>query len=70
MNILTLVIGLLMGGFCLLGAILNWNWFFNARKAAMIVKIFGRNGARIFYGALGVVIIAAAIFLVATGSLK
>lgn len=59
-----------MGGFVLLAAILNWDFFFNARKAVIIVKIFGRNGARIFYGILGVIIIAIGIWLTAIGALN
>lgn len=34
----------------------NWDFFFNSRKAGLFVKIFGRKGARIFYGAVGIVI--------------
>ncbi len=46
------------GVFSVLGAICNWDWFMNARKARFVVKILTRNGARIFYGALGIVIAA------------
>ncbi|MEM8780999.1 MAG: immunity 17 family protein [Cyanobacteria bacterium P01_G01_bin.49] len=42
------------GIFALCGAILNWDWYMNHRKARFFVKIFGRTGARIFYGILGV----------------
>ncbi|WP_139906136.1 Imm17 family immunity protein [Clostridium thermarum] len=34
---------------CLLASAFNWDWFFNNRRACFFVKIFGRNGARIFY---------------------
>lgn len=33
----------------ILASIFNWDWFFNNRKAYIFVKLFGRNGARIFY---------------------
>ncbi len=46
----------LVGLFSILGAIKNWNFFMNNRKAYIWVKLFGRNGARIFYGILGFVI--------------
>ena len=46
----------LAGLFSILGAIKNWNFFMNNRKAYIWVKLFGRNGARIFYGILGFVI--------------
>ena len=54
--------GLLGGGFCLLGAILNWDWFFRARKSAIIDKLFGRTGARIFYAILGVILVVGGIW--------
>ena len=41
------------GLFSLAGAILNWDWFMNSRKARFMVRILTRNGARIFYGFLG-----------------
>ena len=44
------------GIFSMAGAILNWNWFFNSRKAAFMVNMIGRTGARIFYGLLGAAI--------------
>ncbi|WP_347179146.1 immunity 17 family protein [Roseofilum casamattae] len=47
-----------VGAFSLAGAIFNWDWFMNSRKARFIVKILSRRGARIFYGLLGVVFIA------------
>ena len=39
--------------FPIAAAYFNWDFFFNNRKAWLVVKIFGRNGARIFYGLLG-----------------
>lgn len=35
-------------------AYFNWEFFFDSRKARPFVNIFGRNGAMIFYGALGI----------------
>ena len=46
----------LVGLFSILGAVKNWDFFMNNRKAYIWVKLFGRNGARIFYGILGFVI--------------
>ena len=42
-----------VGAFSMLGAICNWDWFMNARKARLTVKILTRSGARVFYGILG-----------------
>ena len=46
----------LAGLFSILGAVKNWDFFMNNRKAYIWVKLFGRNGARIFYGILSFVI--------------
>ena len=52
---------LLTGLTALLAAIFNWKWFFESENAAPVVKFFGRKGSRLFYGAIGIVLIAAAI---------
>ena len=41
------------GLFSIAGAWFDWDWFMNARKARFMVRTFGRKGARIFYGCLG-----------------
>jgi len=49
-------IGLLfvgVGGFALAGAVCDWDWFMNARKARFMVSLLTRTGARVFYGLLG-----------------
>ena len=46
------------GLIALLASILNWNWFFTAQNAQLIV----RNVARLFYGLLGVIMIGMAVF--------
>ena len=48
----------------LLAALLDWDWFFNARNAQVIVGNVGRRRARWFYGVLGVILIATAIFFI------
>ncbi len=52
----------LMGCFSIAGGIFNWNWYMNSRRAAFLVKIMGRNGARVFYILLGAAILAFAIY--------
>lgn len=44
------------GLFSLVCAVKDWDWFMNHRKARFMVGLFGRKGARIFYGALGLFI--------------
>ncbi|MDP2315902.1 MAG: immunity 17 family protein [Pseudomonadota bacterium] len=41
------------GVFTVTAAAMDWEWFMNHRKAQFFVRIFGRLGARVFYGALG-----------------
>jgi len=45
------------GSFSILGAICNWDWFMNSRKAEFMVRILTRNGARIFYAILGILLV-------------
>ena len=58
---------LLVGGglFSIAGAIFNWNWFMESRKARWIVRLFGRGGARAFYAVLGTVVAVVGILLLA-----
>lgn len=53
-TISTPIIGILAGLFTIAAAVLDWEWFFTNRRAAPFVRVFGRSGARIFYGLLGV----------------
>ncbi len=55
-NLLFMVLMVSIGLFCIVSSICNWNFFFENRKAYIFVKLFGRNGARIFYGILGIVL--------------
>ncbi|MBN1501825.1 MAG: immunity 17 family protein [Spirochaetes bacterium] len=47
------VIFILTGLFSLSAGIFDWDWYMTHRKARLFVKIFTRNGARVFYGLLG-----------------
>jgi hypothetical protein len=58
-NILFTLVLVLSGLFSLVASICNWNFFFENRKAYLFVKLFGRNGARIFYGLLGLALVVA-----------
>jgi hypothetical protein len=58
-----------VGIFALSGAIFDWEWFMNNRKARLFVTILSRTGARIFYGLLGSGFVVAGI-LFAMGIIK
>jgi len=47
--------------FSLAGAMFNWDWFMNDRRAAFFVSVFGRTGARVFYALLGIALIGIGI---------
>lgn len=51
------VFAFLAGLFCILAAVYDWDWFFENYKAKPFVALFGRDGARMFYGILGLIII-------------
>jgi len=42
------------GAFCICAAIWNWDFFFSNYRTKPFSRLFGRNGARIFYIVLGV----------------
>ncbi|HLG41817.1 MAG TPA: immunity 17 family protein [Planctomycetota bacterium] len=52
------VVFILVGLFAVAASLLNWNFFFEHRKARVFVFLFGgRLGARIFYALLGAALI-------------
>lgn len=42
------------GIFVFVAAAIDWDWFFEHRKAQPFVSLFGRTGARVFYALLGI----------------
>lgn len=59
-----IVVGLMgfAGGLSLLGALLNWSWFMNSRRAQFFVRTIGYNGARILYIIIGGALLGFAIY--------
>ncbi len=60
------VILVLAGLLTLAASILNWEWFFKYTNARRFVSWFGKDGARIAYGTIGLVLVMVGI-LIATG---
>ena len=52
------IIAILSGLFMIGAAVLNWDRLMNNNRAAVFVRLFGRNGARVFYVFLGVGLLA------------
>ena len=47
-----------LGVFSLVSAIANFDWFFETAAAMSFVSKLGRTGARLFYGLLGIGLLA------------
>jgi Immunity protein 17 len=62
-NWLISLIFLGVGAFTLIASLQNWDWFFTHPRAWLLVRVFGRQGARIFYGLLGVALAVGALVI-------
>lgn len=56
----------LVGLTALIVAIGNWDWFFKAQNAQFIVSNVGRTKARLFYAAIGLLMIATGVYFFLT----
>jgi hypothetical protein len=52
------------GASSMAGAYFNWDVFMKSSRAWLFVKLFGRNGPRIFYGLLGAFITAIGLTMI------
>lgn len=52
------------GMFCLVGAVGNYDWFFNTSKVSSLVDLLGRNITRIIYTFAGIIGIIMGITLI------
>ena len=50
------------GLLCILASVYDWDWFFENYRARLFVTLFGREGARVFYLILGIILIIGTIF--------
>lgn len=48
-------------------AALDANWLLESRKAKIWLKMFGRNGARVVYGLIGVFLIVLGVIMLIKG---
>ena len=46
----------------ILAAAFDWDWFFKSRNTQFVTASVGRPRARLFYAALGVLLIATAVY--------
>lgn len=47
---------ILAGLFSILASLFNWDFFFENRRTAFFMHLFGRKGARVFYFILGLLL--------------
>ena len=52
-----ILIGLVAGLFTIICAAKDYDWFIENRKTWLLIKLIGRDGTRIFYVLLGILII-------------
>lgn len=58
----------LVGGpFAIVGAALNWDFFFSDDRAQPFVDLLGRGGARVFYMLLGAALAGFGLWAIASG---
>jgi len=62
MHYLIQSIFVIIGCLSVLASILDWDWFFTAQNTRYIVNNVGRKRARLFYAALGFLMIATACY--------
>jgi hypothetical protein len=56
-----------VGFFTVAGGVFDWEWFMGHWKSRLFVKLFGRNGARVFYIALGLGVSAVGVYMLGFG---
>lgn len=52
-----------IGGFSLLAALFNWDWFFSSANASIFLRWLGRRGARYLYGIIGAFVMILGILM-------
>lgn len=58
------IILIVVGVFCFVASITNWEWFFKNPRAEFVIRIFrGRNGARVFYLIISLILLYIGFFL-------
>ena len=64
-----LIVVFTLGGgvFSVVGALQDWDWFMESRKARLLVNLLGRQGTRIFYGVIGTALAAGGAVMLLIG---
>ncbi|MBT3289253.1 MAG: hypothetical protein HN904_25345 [Victivallales bacterium] len=67
MNLIPMLLAI-AGAFTTAGAVFDWDWFMNSRRAQFLASFFGRKGTRIFYLVLGLFLLVVGLLGVAGGA--
>ncbi len=64
-----LIVAFTLGGglFTVAGAWKDWDFFMENRRARLLVRLLGRQGARIFYGVIGTAFVAGGVVVLLIG---
>lgn len=57
------LLGIAFGAFAIAGGLSNWGWWWNNRRARFLSSIISQTGARVFYVAIGVLLLLFGILL-------
>ncbi len=68
MSDLAPILIILVGGFSLLGGLLEWSWLMNHPQARLISRAVGRTGTRIFYVLAGLIAIGIGVAIWIAGT--
>lgn len=63
-DLIVIIISIGGGAFAILASIFNWNFFFEHSKTKTFGKLFERNGTRIFYSIVGLILFFIAFKLI------
>ena len=61
------IFAVIIGILTIICAANDYDWFMKSSKAEFFVKVFGRDGARVFYGFLGLFIIVCGVIAILFG---
>ncbi|MBO8438043.1 MAG: immunity 17 family protein [Bacteroidetes bacterium] len=56
-EIIAVVLFIILGLLSLTASIFNLKWLFTSESGRFFIKLFGKAGARIFYGAIGILVL-------------
>ena len=62
LNVIAAIMFAILGVLSISAAIFNFKWFFTSENGKLFVKLFGKKGARIFYGIVGVLVLYMAYY--------